>query len=86
MIQAVIGGMVERRSGRIINISSVAATGGWRNQAALPFTCTNSVAIRPGNTEPTARPEEPPSSGGVSKGARWDFMCKAFTASRCRPA
>jgi NAD(P)-dependent dehydrogenase (short-subunit alcohol dehydrogenase family) len=33
MIHAVIGRMVERRSGRIINISSVAATGGWRNQA-----------------------------------------------------
>jgi NAD(P)-dependent dehydrogenase (short-subunit alcohol dehydrogenase family) len=33
MIQAVIGGMVERHSGRVINISSVAATGGWRNQA-----------------------------------------------------
>ncbi len=26
---------------------------------------------------PTARPEEPPSSGGVSKGARREFACKA---------
>jgi AraC family transcriptional regulator len=26
---------------------------------------------------PTARPEEPPSSGGVSKGARREFVCKA---------
>jgi hypothetical protein len=25
---------------------------------------------------PTARPEEPPFSGGVSKGARWGFMRK----------
>lgn len=33
MIQAVIGAMLERGSGRIINISSVAATGGWRNQS-----------------------------------------------------
>jgi NAD(P)-dependent dehydrogenase (short-subunit alcohol dehydrogenase family) len=33
LIQAVIGGMVERRWGRIVNISSVAATGGWRNQS-----------------------------------------------------
>jgi release factor glutamine methyltransferase len=27
--------------------------------------------------DPAARPEEPPSSGGVSKGARWDYICKA---------
>ena len=30
-----------------------------------------------GKQESTARPEEPPFLGGVSKGARWDFVCKA---------
>ena len=34
MVQAVIGGMVERRWGRIINISSIAARGGLYNQSA----------------------------------------------------
>lgn len=33
LIQAVIASMVERGWGRIVNISSVAATGGWRNQS-----------------------------------------------------
>lgn len=33
LIQAVIGAMAERGWGRIVNISSIAATGGWRNQS-----------------------------------------------------
>ncbi|MBI2964222.1 MAG: SDR family oxidoreductase [Deltaproteobacteria bacterium] len=34
LIQAVVGPMIERKWGRIINVSSVAATGGLHNQAA----------------------------------------------------
>src|SRR5437773_11875609 len=34
---------------------------------------------------PTARPEEPPSSGGVSKGAHLDFLGKALRRASAAP-